>query len=430
MKNLIEPKILQGTRDFLPQQMAKRLYVMKQIRSVFERFGFDTIETPVLEYAETLLGKYGDESGKLVYRFQDNGKRDIALRYDQTVPFARLVAANYQQLVMPFKCYQISRVWRADRPAKGRYREFYQCDVDVIGTESLLAEAEIAKIIRDVLFTLGLKNIKIRCNSRKLLDQILENAGIDLSLKAAVINILDKILKVGREKVLSELTILVGDKKAQALMQKVTVEGSNSQKLADIDLPATQEISQFLQLCNDYGIEDEIMVFDPALARGLDYYTGIVFEVDCEDVQIGSLCGGGRYGDLCGLFCKEKFSGVGVAFGFDRIMLALEELNMLNEIAMNTGVLVTCFNEESLPESLTIVNEVREAGINAEVFFETAKLARQFKYADKKKVDFVLVCGPDEMAKGEVTVRNLATGKQIAVPRLQLISYLKGYEEK
>lgn len=430
MKNLIEPKILQGTRDFLPQQMAKRLYVMQQIRGVFERFGFDTIETPVIEYAETLLGKYGDESGKLVYRFQDNGKRDIALRYDQTVPFARLVAANYQQLVMPFKCYQISRVWRADRPAKGRYREFYQCDVDVIGTDSLLAEAEIAKIIRDVLFTLGLKKIKIRCNSRKLLDQILEYAGIDLNLKAAVINILDKILKIGEEKVLVELADLLGVEKAKAVMQKVTVKGSNIQKLNDINLAATDEVNDFLKLCSDYGIEDEILVFDPSLARGLDYYTGIVFEVDCEEVNIGSLCGGGRYGDLCSLFCKEKFSGVGVAFGFDRIMLALEELNMLNEIAMNSSVLVTCFSEESLPDSLSIVNEIRAAGINAEVFFEATKLAKQFKYADKKKVDFVVVCGPDELAKGEVTVRNLATGKQIAVPRLQLVSYLKGYEEK
>lgn len=427
MKKIV-PKILQGTRDFLPEAMAKRLYVMNIIRDVFKRFGFDTVETPVIEYAETLLGKYGEEGSRLVYRFEDNGGRDIALRYDQTVPFARLVAANYPQLVMPFKCYQISRVWRADRPAKGRYREFYQCDVDIIGTESLLAEVEIAKIIQEVFFALGLKKIQIRFNSRRLLDEILSQAQVEPNLKKAVIGILDKILKVGEEKVKKELTDLLDEQRAELLLQSVLVKGTNQEKLKQLDLAATKEVAEFIGLCRDYQIEDSVLVFDPALARGLDYYTGIVFEVYSEEVEVGSICGGGRYDDLCALFCEQKFSGVGVAFGFDRIMFVLDELARLQAVPLSSSVLVTYFDETSLPASLQILNEIRAADINAEIYFEAAKLAKQFKYADKKKAEFVVICGPDELKNEQVTVRTLSNSKQISIPRRQLVSYLKGYD--
>lgn len=424
---LIPPKILQGTRDFLPEDMAKREYVMNTIRSIFVRFGYDTIETPVIEYAETLLGQYGQEGAKLIYRFKDNGERDIALRYDQTVPFARLVAANYQQLPMPFKRYQISRVWRADKPAKGRYREFYQCDVDIIGTESLLAEAEVARVMVNVFQALGFSRFIIKFNSRRVLNSILSSLEVPEAQQIQVIRLLDKMDKVGLEGVAVELRQLLGEKMAESLISIVGLKGSNREKIAALKAYSTEEIGRFLELCEAFEIPEEVLEFDASLARGLDYYTGMTFEVFLPEVAIGAVCAGGRYDDLCARFCKEKFSGVGVAFGFDRLVVAMEQLNLLKDIRLNAQVLVTYFDDATLPNALKMVNELQAAGINAELYFEAVSLGRQIKYADKKQIPFVVICGPDELAREEVTIKILKTGQQKSIPRSQLTSYFTGY---
>ncbi|MDR3643223.1 MAG: histidine--tRNA ligase [Candidatus Doudnabacteria bacterium] len=427
MNQFIEPKILQGTRDFLPEQMAKRDYVLEKIKTVFTKFGYDAIETPAIEYAETILGKYGEEGSKLVYRFKDNGDRDICLRYDQTVPFARVVAANYKTLPMPFKRYQIGRVWRADRPAKGRYREFYQCDIDIIGTQSLVAEAEIAKVMAEVFTALGFSKFKIKFNSRRLINSILKDLNIPAENQAGMIRILDKMDKLSLPEIKQELKSLASDSEASKLLELVCVEGSSNDRLSLFQKYNTTEIQEFLKIAKGFGIPDEALVFDPSLARGLDYYTGVIFEVYIPEVDIGAVCAGGRYDDLCSLFCPEKFSGVGVAFGFDRIIVAMEQLKLLDEISLNSQALVAYFDAATLPDSLKILGDIQTAGLKAEIYFEPAKIAKQLKYADKKNIPFVVMCGSDEKERGEVTIKMMKTGKQKTIPQDQIINYFKGY---
>lgn len=423
---IIEPKILKGTRDFAPAEMAKRNYVMEIIRTVFERFGYDTIETPVIEYAETLLGKYGEEGSKLLYKFKDNGGRDIALRYDQTVPTARFVAMYANQLPMPFKRYQISRVWRADKPAKGRYREFYQCDIDIIGTDEILSEVEIATVVSDVFAELGFKNYTIRCNSRRLINSILDTLGVTKDTQPRVIQLLDKLDKIGAEGVRAELATVIDASQADSVIDIVTMTGSNSEKLETLQQYDVSELTQFFALCSAYGIPESALVFDVSLARGLDYYTGLIYEVVIPDLDLGSVCGGGRYENLCSMFTTQQFSGVGVAFGFDRILVAMEELGLLSDVGLNAQVLVTNYDQERIGASISAVRDLQSVGINTELYIESAKFAKQFKYANQKKIPFVVVIGPEEIERNEVTVKTMETGKQKTIPRNQLVTYFQG----
>lgn len=429
MKTFIKPKILQGTRDFLPEDMAKREYAMNKIKSAFINFGYDSIQTPAIEYAETILGKYGDEASKLVYRFKDNGGRDIALRYDQTVPFARLVAANFKNLPMPFKRYQIDRVWRGDRPAKGRYREFYQCDVDIIGTQSLVAETEIAAVIVKVFSTLGFEKFTIKFNSRRLINSMLASLKIPGEKQSAVIRILDKLEKIGRKGVMEELKLLINESSAKELLDIVSITGTTEEKLKLLDQYEIKEIKEFVDLARMFGIYDKNLLFEPSLARGLDYYTGIIFEVFIPEVPIGAVCAGGRYDDLSSLFCREQFSGVGVAFGFDRIVVAMEELGLFKNLTLNSQVLVTYFDLDTLPTSIKLLSGIQKSGINAEIYFEPAKITKQMKYADKKQIPFVVICGPEEISRNEVTIKMMKTGKQKTIPQNQIINYFKGYNQ-
>jgi len=420
----IKPIILKGTKDYLPKDMAKRNLVMSKIRRIFERFGYDRIETPILNSAEIILGKYGEEGDKLTYNFKDNGGRSLALPYDLTVPFARLVAANWSKLPIPFKRYQIQRVWRADKPQKGRQREFYQCDIDIIGTRSLICEAEVAKIITTVFEELGFKKFLVKLNSRRLLNSILASFGI--KEVAPVIRVIDKLAKVGKEAVV-EMLDEIGIKDAQKLMELLEPEDTNEatfNKLNDFD---TGELKEFFELCDLLGVPTGKIQFDPSLARGLDYYTGISFEVYSSEAPFGALCAGGRYDDLCSMFCDKDFSGVGVAFGFSRIILALEEMGKLDDVGLTSKALVTVFDERSIPDSLAIYRELLDFGINSEVYFETAKLVKQFKYADKKEIPFVVIRGDEERERNEVTVKNMKTGKQKTIPRKQLCTYLTNY---
>lgn len=428
MSELIKPEILKGTRDFLPKEMAKRQYVMDKIRQVFISFGYDAIETPAIEYSKTILGKYGDEGNKLTYRFEDNGGRDICLRYDQTVPTARVVATYSQELAMPFKRYQIGRVWRADKPAKGRFREFYQCDVDIIGSESLTADADIAAVMDRVFTSLGFPEYEIRFNSRRLINSILDSFNISTDQQNAIIRIIDKLDKIGPEKVTAGISKIIAPEIAENLIKVITANGSNDDKIKQLSKFNTTEIQEFITYCQGFGINEKNLVFDPAIARGLDYYTGIIYEVTLPNVAIGSVCAGGRYDDLCSMFTKQKFSGVGVAFGFDRIVVAMEELGLLQNIGLNSQVLVTIFDQQTINTSQEIVTTLQKAGINAEMYPEPAKVGKQFKYANKKEIPFVVIAGPDEIANGNVNIKIMDTGDQKTIPAAQLVDYIHGYQ--
>jgi len=426
--NKIQPTILKGTRDFLPQEMMRRNVVMEIIRKTFEQFGYSPIETPIICPAETILGKYGEEGDRLTYSFKDRGGRLIALPYDLTVPFARFVAANCQDLPMPFKRYQIQRVWRAEKPQKGRLREFYQCDIDIIGSKSLICEVEIAKIIVSVFERLRIPNITIKVNSRRLMNAILQSFDIDQNDSLTVIRIIDKIAKIGKEAVISELRKM-GIDNAEKIIATLTPEGTNKSTLEKISEYDIAELKEFLSYCTDLGVPEKNIQIDPTLARGLDYYTGLTFEVISEDADFGSICAGGRYDNLCGLFSDKDFSGVGVAFGFERIMLLLEQLKIAGNGKAPSQVLVTIFDENSVKDALQTYSKLIEANIATEIYIEPDKLSKQFKFADKKQIPFVLIQGPEEREKQEITIKRLQNGKQKTIPVNQLVSYLSNYYE-
>ena len=401
---------------------------MKKIEIAFEKFGYVPIETPILCPAETILGKYGDEGEKLTYNFKDAGGRGIALPYDLTVPFARYFAANYQNLEVPFKRYQIQRVWRAEKPQKGRLREFYQCDIDIIGSKSLICEAEIAKIIAMTLPELGIDDFKIKINSRRLINAVLKSFNVPDEKITPMIRIIDKKDKISEDQMIKELCAL-GINSGAEILEKLKPLESNAktiEKLSDYDV---SEVKTFMQYAAEMGVAEKYLEFDPMMARGLDYYTGIIYEVVSKNSSLGAICAGGRYDDLCSMFCDENFSGVGVAFGFERIMMLLKEKKLIKEDKSCSKVLVTIFDESSLKGSCQIYNELISAGINSEMYFDIAKLSKQFKYADRKKIPFVVIQGPDEIASGTVAVKRMETGKQKIIPLTQLIEYITGYYE-
>jgi len=402
--------------------------VMETIRQTFERFGYLPIETPIICPAEIILGKYGEEGDKLTYSFKDRGGRKIALPYDLTVPFARYVADNYQRLALPFKRYQIQRVWRAEKPQKGRLREFYQADIDIIGTKSLICEAEIAKVILAVFSQLKLPDIIIKVNSRRLMNAILQTYGLSQDKLTPAIRLIDKIAKTSEKAVITELE-KIGISGAKKMIEKLQAENSNLNTLKKLSTYDTSELEEFLSYCEKLDLPEKNLQIDPMLARGLDYYTGLIFEVISKEVGFGSLCAGGRYDNLCGLFCDKDFSGVGVSFGFERIILLLEKLNLLRDEGSSSRVLVTIFDKNLINDSLKIYKILIEASLPAEIYFEPVPLKKQFKFADKKQIPFVIIQGPEELKKNEVTVRYLKSGKQKTIPTNQLISYLSNYYE-
>ena len=424
----INPTILKGTRDFLPQDMVKRNKVTQKIRNIFQKYGYDQIETPIICPGETILGKYGGEGDRLTYNFKDAGGRSIALPYDLTVPFARFVAANWRDLPMPFKRYQIQRVWRAEKPQKGRLREFYQCDIDIIGTKSLIADAEIARVVYEVFREIGMGNVIIKINSRRLMNEILTSFDVPEEKSLEVIRLIDKLDKIGEEKAVEELEVLKINK-AKEILEIIKPGKSNKETLKKLSKFDTPEIETFLKYCSDLAIPEGSIQFDPSLARGLDYYTGITYEVISPDTKLGSLCGGGRYDDLCSLFSDEDFSGVGVAFGFERIMLALEELGKFDDVKANSEVLVTLFDKSMIDQTIKIYSTLQEAGIASEMYLRPDKLAKQFKYADKKRIQFVAIFGQDEEQDDTITIKNMVSGKQKAIPREQLVKYLNGFND-
>lgn len=393
---LVKPQTLKGFRDFLPQEAKKRQYIINALKEVFELYGFEPLETPVLEYEDVLLGKYGQEGDKLMYRFTDKGDRNVAMRYDQTVPLARIVA-QYQDLQLPFKRYQIQPVWRAEKPQKARYREFLQCDIDIVGSKNELADVEILACVSKACEQLGLAAFKVLVNDRSVFE----------GLPTSAITIIDKLNKAGEEKVREEL-------------QK---RGFQAQLLDQIKKkPATDTINRVLSLLDAAGIIKEKIVFEPTLARGLDYYTGLIFEIEIEGYSGGSVGGGGRYDNLIGIFAGKQVPAIGFAFGFDRLYEALEEQNLfprkLNDSTSKTLVTVFPGYEN---QSFQIASQLRNSGINCEVYLDEANVAKQLKYADKKNIPYAIFVGPDEIKKERVKLRDMKSGKEEELTKEELL---------
>ncbi len=399
---MMKPQTLKGFRDFLPKEARKRQYVVDTLKQVFESYGFEPLETPALEYEEVLLGKYGEEGDKLMYRFVDNGKRRVALRYDQTVPLARVVSKYTSILGMPFKRYQIQPVWRAENTQKGRFREFLQCDADIVGSSSPLSDAETIAVAAKAIEKLGFTKYKIIINDRAVF--------ADISKKT--ITIIDKLKKIGREKVIEELL--------SKGVAKTPDEAASILSSIDGKKP-TERINEIFSSLEKLGVEPQKYEFSPTLARGLDYYTGLIFEIEIDDYTAGSVCGGGRYDKLIGMFAGRDIPAVGFAFGFDRLMEAMDELQLFPDDLQTTKVLVTVFSPELLEKTLEISSQLRSNNINTEIYLnENASLEKQLKYADQKGIPYVVIIGSEEVKNNTVTIKNLKTReqKQVTVEKL------------
>ena len=394
---------LKGFRDFLPTAARKRQFVLDTLKKVFESYGFEPLETPALEYEEILLGKYGTEGDKLMYRFIDNGKRKVAMRYDQTVPLARVVASHQNDLPLPFKRYQMQNVYRAENTQKGRYREFLQVDLDVVGVYSPLADAETIAACVDCLKALGFKKFKILINDRMLFSN-LPNMGITDKEIPVVIRAIDKLKKIGKEKVLNELIENgISSQRATYLLQALETE------------KPTPKINEIFSVLEKMNVDEKYVEFLPTLARGLDYYTGIIFEVEIDGYDTGSVAGGGRYDNLIGMFAGRDIPAVGFAFGFDRLIEAMETLDLFPKNLNGKDILVAFSSSELEEKALKTVTVLRDKGLNAQVYLEDAILEKQLKYADKKKITYVLIVNTDDFVlknmdlgeKKTVTLENL-----------------------
>jgi histidyl-tRNA synthetase len=442
-----------GMRDFLPADVRRREYVIGVVREVYERYGFEPLETPAVENIETLLGKYGEEGNQLIFKIlkrgehEKTGEADLALRYDLTVPLARVVAEYGDKLPKFFKRYQIQPVWRADRPARGRFREFYQCDVDICGSRSGVVEAELCAAVSDVLVRLGFKDSTIRLNHRQVLAGVLEQAGVATDKQADAIIALDKLDKVGAEGVARELNArgVVGEAAVKLLRFFENVAGiEKAATMIDVGAPGTEraafnadmlgrlvefigphdagalgceELRQILQYAEAAGVGAHIKL-DPSLARGLSYYTGAIMEINVPDLA-GSLGGGGRYDNLVGMFSGRDIPASGFSLGLERIIVVMDERGMFPPELVNTpaDVMVSIWDETATGDALTLARELRAAGVRVDVYPEADKLGKQFKYASARGVPFVLVAGPDERARGEVALKDMRSGEQRAIGR-------------
>jgi histidyl-tRNA synthetase len=447
-----------GMRDFLPADARRREYVIDIIKEVYERYGFEPLETPAVENIETLMGKYGEEGNQLIFKIlkrgehEKTGEADLALRYDLTVPLARVVAQYQNELPKFFKRYQIQPVWRADRPARGRFREFYQCDVDILGSRSMLVEAEICAAASEVLTKLGFRDFSMRLNHRRALTGVLQAAGVAADKHDAALVALDKFDKIGREGVekefgergieaaaglldfFSELSALdhaaeiaTGEdpgQKRKAL--NLAILGRLLEFVGDNELGArgVDELRSIMKFAEAEGIGSKIEI-DPSLARGLSYYTGAIMEINVKDLP-GSLGGGGRYDNLVGMFLGENVPACGFSLGLERIIVVMTEREMFPEVVVSSpaDIMISIWNEDSLPESVALANELRTAGLRVDLYPEPDKIGKQFKYASTRGIPFVAVLGDDERGRGEVAIKDLRSGEQRSIKRVSLASEL------
>ncbi|MEZ6062422.1 MAG: histidine--tRNA ligase [Planctomycetaceae bacterium] len=429
----IKPQTLRGFRDFLPDQMMARERLIDIARGVYRSYGFAPIDTPALEYAEVLLGKGGDESDKQVFRFTDQGDRDVAMRFDLTVPLARYAAQHIQELGTPFRRYHIGPVWRGERPARGRFREFLQCDFDTIGTTSNTADVETLLVINDLFEAIGIERFTVRVNNRRVLNGLLEKN--DLQQHASgILRSLDKLDKIGRDKVIAEMVDAVGisDQQAGRVLDMAQLQGTPEQILSSLDgmlsgsetgeigLHHLRELFASVKAC---GLPDERVSLDVSIARGLDYYTGTIYETLLGDLPgIGSVCSGGRYDNLAELFTSQKLPGVGASLGLDRMLAAMEELGMTRKSSTPAPVLVTMFEADRAGDYLRMARTLRQAGIGAEVFPEAKNIGKQMKYADKKGFLVALIAGAAEFETGQWQVKGLTDGTQQEVATSDVVT--------
>ena len=434
-----KPSIPKGTRDFSPAEMMRRTYIFDTIKSVFRTYGFAPLETPAMENLSTLLGKYGDEGDKLLFKILNSGDYaanltdeqvrqasricEKGLRYDLTVPFARYVVQHQGEIAFPFKRYQVQPVWRADRPQKGRYREFYQCDVDVIGSRSLLNEVELISIVERVFAKLNI-NVTLKMNNRKILYGIAESIGHADKMMDITVAI-DKLEKIGLDNVKAELAERGLEQEAIDKLQPILeLNGSNSEKLSKLQeviggsetgVKGIEEMTEIFGYVEQLGLQLPIEL-DLSLARGLNYYTGAIFEVKALDYAIGSICGGGRYDDLTGIFGLPNTSGVGISFGADRIYDVMVGLDLFpEEVNFSTKVLFVNLGEAEQMASMQIIRTLRDAGIAAEIYPEAAKMKKQMEYANRRMIPYVVIIGSNELAERRATVKNMRTGEQQSV---------------
>ena len=450
----VNVSIPQGTRDFDASTVRKRRYIIQTIQSVFEQYGFEPLETPSMENLDTLMGKYGEEGDKLIFKILNNGLdhpskaenarsefekilsgknssaiTERALRYDLTIPFARYVAMYHQQLTMPYKRYQIQPVWRADRPQKGRYREFYQCDADIVGSQSLLNEVELAGIYQNVFKKLGVE-VNIKINSRKILAALAITCGSEDRLTDITVAI-DKLDKIGIEKVKEELIQRqLTETQINTIVSYLQISGSNKKKLESLSgLLAESEnknqgIEELTRLLSYFDDQQNNIIIDLTLARGLNYYTGIIFEVQAKNVQIGSIGGGGRYDDLTGLFGVPNIPGVGISFGLDRIYDVMELLELFpSEVHTGTTILFFNLGLEESRKALELMQQLREVGYACELFHDNLKMDKQFKYAEKKHIPYIIIIGEKELAEASCNIKNLKTGEQGTIKSDELNIY-------
>lgn len=453
----IKPSVPKGTRDFSPAEMVRRNYIFDTIKSVFRKYGYQQIETPTMENLSTLTGKYGDEGDKLIFKVLNSGDflakaneealtarnsnqitssiSEKALRYDLTVPFARYVVMHQNEITFPFKRFQVQPVWRADRPQKGRYREFYQCDADVVGSDSLLNEAEFILIYDEALSNLGLKDFTIKINNRKILSGIAEIIGkpeliIDMTVA------IDKLDKIGLDGVVNELFskgFIQAD--IDLLEPIILLQGTNYEKLNKLrqilassatGLKGCEELEIIFEYINKCRLQRATLELDITLARGLNYYTGAIFEVKTNEAFMGSIGGGGRYDDLTGMFGLKGLTGAGISFGADRIYDVLQELNLFPEgTNQTTRVLICCFDQAGEVYALPLLQQLRAEGINSELYPAGTKIKKQFDYANNKNIPYVIVIGSDEIESGELTFKNMETGTQEKLTANQILVKVK-----
>ena len=421
----VEPRLLRGFRDYLPEDMIPRQRMLETVTGVFERHGFSPLATPALEYSEVILGKYGEDAEKLLFRFEDNGGRDVCMRYELTTSLAR-VAAQYQHLPKPLKLYQIGPVWRAERPGHGRFREFYQCDVDIIGTDSVLGEYECIQVDYDVLTALGVERFVIRVNNRLLLDALAESLGIggDEDRKHALGRTIDKLAGQGEQTVRELLATDVGldAPHIAQVFQYLSIDGTNDEILDAVgalfgDIAVAREgverLRTLLRYAEAAGIPDGYVRLDMSIIRGLDYYTGTVYETFLTDMpQLGSVMSGGRYDGLVSVFTGKEVPAVGISVGIDRLLTGLRELGGIDSVQSVSDVLVTVFDDATAINSLRAAAELRREGVRAELSGETGKLGKQMKYANRQGIPYALIIGPDEAAAGKMMLRDMKSGDQ------------------
>ena len=433
-KTLIEPRTLKGFRDYLPAAMIPREQLIETAKSVYRSYGFSPIDTPALEYTEILTGKGGEESDKQMFRFEQGG-RDVALRFDLTVPFARFAAQNINELGIPFKRYHVGTVWRGERPQKGRYREFAQCDFDTIGTTSNSADIETLFVIHDLMVKIGFSDFKIHINNRMILNGLLETLGLQTQ-SAAVLRALDKLPKSTPEAVIQEMREQgsLTQEQAEKVISLTTVKGSSEEILDALERQLSgnscgalgvKHLKELFQSAKKAGIPSERIVLDPSIARGLDYYTGTIFETFLNALpQIGSVCSGGRYDNLAELFTSQPLPGVGASLGLDRLLAAMQELNMLNDVSTPAPILVTQMDELYTSEYLKMARDLRLKGLNVEVYPDTKAIKKQFKYANRHGFKIVIVAGVDDFKNQEWQVKEMQTGTQTAVAEANLFDHI------